>query len=338
MITLAIVGAAHCHTPWIASVLKNRIDAKVKLVYDHDPARARATAKILGSKVASRASAIWSDDEVSGVFILSETNRHEKHVMDAARAKKHVFVEKPLGVGSDEAFRMARALDRAGVIFMTGYRTRSEGVFLFLREQIKQGNFGRVTRIRYVNCHGLALNGGFARDHLWMADPRRAGGGAFLDLGTHAIDSLLWLMDEPVVSATSVTARAVARHGPNCEELGEGLLEFGGGAIGSLAAAWVDVNQPVRCVISGTEGHAHVTDGKLYFESRRVKGAYGKSPWTAVPQDSLLVFERFIDAVAGRGSASFISPREAANVCAVQEALARGAKERCWVKPRWLAA
>jgi len=71
MVMLAIVGAAHCHTPWIASVLKNRTDATVKLVYDHDHARARATAKILGTKAVDRASAIWSDEEIDGVFILS---------------------------------------------------------------------------------------------------------------------------------------------------------------------------------------------------------------------------------------------------------------------------
>jgi hypothetical protein len=91
-------------------------------------------------------------------------------------------------------------------------------------------------------------------------------------------------------------------------------------------------------VISGTEGHAHVIDGKLYFESRRVKGAYGRSPWAAVPQDRRLVFDQFVDAVLGRAPAEFISPREAANVCAVQEALAHGAREKRWVKPRWLAA
>ena len=47
-----------------------------------------------------------------------------------------------------------------------------------------------------------------------MTDPRQAGGGAFLDLGTHALDSLLWLMGEPVVEATAVTGGALSSPSP----------------------------------------------------------------------------------------------------------------------------
>ncbi|HEV8245019.1 MAG TPA: Gfo/Idh/MocA family oxidoreductase [Polyangiaceae bacterium] len=337
MIVLGLVGCAHCHTPWIVSVLKARKDVKVKAVYDHDRLRAEACAWELRSEVVRDASVIWSDPEIRGVFVLSETNRHESDVLAAARAKKHVFVEKPLGLGAKDAFKMTRALEKAGVIFMTGYRTRSEGIFAFLREQIQRGSFGKVTRIRYINCHGGALQGGFRREHSWMTDPKQAGGGAFLDLGTHALDSLLWLMGEPVVAATSATGSAVSPTGPReGEEFGEGLIKFKSGAIGSLAAARVDLEQPVRCVISGTEGHAHVTSGKLFFKSQRVRGADGKTPWTDLPPDRPLVFDLFVDHLGRRSKNGYITPREAANVCAIQDALAEGARLKRWVKPRWL--
>ena len=72
-----------------------------------------------------------------------------------------------------------------------------------------------------------------------------AGGGGFGDLGTHALDLMLWMMGAP----TSVTASievATGRYGPDCDEYGEGLLKFDGGAIGSLAAGWVDVAESIN--------------------------------------------------------------------------------------------
>jgi len=318
-------------------VLSARPDAKVKAVYDHDRARAEVCARALGAAVVDDPATILKDPDIRGVFVLSETNRHEADVLATSRAKKSVFVEKPLGLGAKDAFKMARSLEKTGVLFMTGYRTRSEGIFNFLREHIRAGSFGKVTRIRYITCHGSGLNGGFAPEHEWMTDPRQAGGGAFLDLGTHALDSLLWLMGEPVVEATAVTGGALSSPSPvRGEEFGEGLLRFAGGAIGSLAASRIDIDQPVRCVISGTKGHAHVVSGRLFFKSQVVAGADGQTPWTDLPTDRPLVFDIFVDALSDRSRNGFITAREAANVCAVQEAMATGARLKRWVKPHLL--
>lgn len=336
-IKLGIVGCAHCHTPWIVGVLNARTDAYVKAVYDHDTLRAENSAKVLGCAVVKSAQAIWEDPEITAVFVCSETDRHLQDILAAAKAKKHVFVEKPLGIGADDAYRAANALEDAQVLFSTGYRTRSEGIFIFLRDQIRKGHFGKITRLRYINCHNGALKGGFGPEHRWMTDPKQAGGGAFLDLGTHALDSILWLMNEEAVSATAVVGKTGISQGKwDCDEYGEGLVKFANGVIGSIAAGWVDVDQPVRCVISGTEGHAHVTNGMLYFKSSHVPGADGKTPWTELPLDRAVAFDLFVDAVAGKSEADFITVREAARVCAVQEALAQGAKENRWVKPQWL--
>jgi hypothetical protein len=76
-----------------------------------------------------------------------------------------------------------------------------------------------------------------------------------------------------------------------------------------------------------------VSGGKLYYRSRHVSGADGREPWLAVPPDRPLVFDIFVDAVAGKNTGDFITPREAARVCAVQEALALGARQRRWVEP-----
>ena len=85
-------------------------------------------------------------------------------MLAAAAAGKHMFVEKPLGMGAVDAYRMAEAIEKAGVLFQTGYFMRGNPIHLFLREQIAAGSFGKITRIRHSNCHAGSLGGWFDAD------------------------------------------------------------------------------------------------------------------------------------------------------------------------------
>jgi predicted dehydrogenase len=326
---LAFVGCGHIHTPGFIKMLGKRNDVAVKYVWDHDAARAAKRATELNAKVVDL-SVIWNDADVTAVIVCSETDRHEALVLPAAEAKKHLFVEKPLGLGAKDAYAMAAAIEKAGVKFQTGYFIRGQPIHLFLREQIQTGSFGKITRIRHTNCHSGSLGGWFDTEWRWMADPKIAGVGAFGDLGTHSLDILMWLMGE-VTSATATVQIVTGRY-EGCDETGEGLLKFASGAIGSLAAGWVDVAHPVSVVVSGTEGHAYVAEDKLYFQSKHVEGADGKIPWTNLPALQPHAFELFLDAIVGK-DAALVSPKEAADRSAVMEALYSGAKQNTWVAP-----
>jgi len=74
-----------------------------------------------------------------------------------------------------------------------------------------------------------------------------------------------------------------------------------------------------------------VCDGKLFFKSRRVKGAEGKEPWTRLPDALPHAFELFFDALDGK-EVPLVSPREAAERCAVVEAFYESARAGKWVK------
>lgn len=331
MVTVALVGCAHVHTPGFVKRLQARSDVAVKYVWDHDGERARKQAEALSAQTVADVATVWADPEVAGVIICSETNRHEPLVLGAAAGRKQMFVEKPLGMAAADAYRMAHAVEFAHVLFQTGYFQRGNPINLFLREQMLKGHFGQITRIRMSNCHAGSLKGWFDTEWRWMADLEQAGVGAFGDLGTHALDLMLWMMGD----ATEVTARiqvATRRYG-DCDEYGEGLLQFEGGAIGSLAAGWVDVANPITTIISGTEGHAYVCEGKLYFQSSRVPGADGKEPWTALPEAWPHAFDLFLDALHGK-SVPLVSVQEAAVRSAVMEALYEGARTRRWVAPK----
>ena len=332
MTNIAIVGCAHIHVPGFIGTLKKRADdVRVTAVWDHDPARARKRADELGAPVVADVKAIWADAGVDAAVVCSETDRHQPLVEAGAAARKHMFVEKPLGMGSADGYAMAAAIDRAGVTFQTGYFMRGDRKHLFLKQQVARGAFGKITRVRGSNCHGGALGGWFDTEWRWMADPRQAGVGAFGDLGTHSLDILLWLMGD-VATATAAIDDGTARY-PGCDETGEGLLRFTSGAIGTLAAAWDDVANPVSLLISGTEGHAYIHHGQLFVQSKHIEGADGKSPWDALPPAKAAGLDAFLDAVTGR-PADLVTAREAAYRSAVMEAMYEGARRGAWVAPK----
>jgi predicted dehydrogenase len=336
MPTLAFVGLAHIHTPGFIGAIKKRPDFKVKTVWDPNPKKSAKRAAELGATVATDVASIYADPAIDGIVICSETNLHEQLVMPAVAAKKHLFVEKPLGFKTDDANKMADAIEKAGVLFQTGYFRRGDAVHIFLKEQIAKGVFGKITRVRASNCHSGSLGGWFdskptdpANDWNWMANPKVAGCGAFGDLGTHMLDILIWMLGD-VTSATATLDRGTGRYG-DCDELGEALFRFHNGAIGTLAASWTDIADPVSLVIGGTEGHAFILRGQLYLTTKHIEGADGKEPFMKLPEKLPAGFEAFLEAMEGKKLPTLVTAREAAYRNRVMGAMYEGAGGNRWV-------
>src|ERR1039458_8128803 len=140
-ITVAFVGVAHIHTPGYLDEVKKRADVDIQYVWDHDSERAERNAKKAGAQPVADVKTIWSDPEISAVIILSETNRHYELVLAGAKAGKHMFVEKPLGITGKESREMVDAIDKAKLLFTTGYFQRTDPKHLFLKSEIAKGNF-----------------------------------------------------------------------------------------------------------------------------------------------------------------------------------------------------
>ncbi len=332
MTTLALVGCAHIHTPGFIKKLKDHADVKVKTVWDHDAARAKKRAEELTAHATTDVGTVWADPEITAVIICSETNRHQHLVIAAARSGKNLFVEKPLGLGANDAYAMADTIEKSGVIFQTGYFMRGQPINIFLRQHVQQGTFGKITRVRASNCHAGALGGWFDADWRWMADPAIAGCGAFGDLGIHSLDILIWLFG-PISTCTAILDNGTARY-PGCDETGEAIFKFTSGPIGVLAAAWDDVANPASLIISGTEAHAAVLNGKLYLQTKKLEGADGKEPWVDLPAPVPAGLEAFLDAVTGKADPQLVSAREAAYRNSVIAAMYEAAQWQRWTTPQ----
>lgn len=336
MSRLALLGCAHIHTPGFIKMIAQRDDARVVAVYDDDPQRAGKNAEQVNAPVVDDLDGLLADDQLDAVIVCAETVKHEKLVLRAAAAGKHLFVEKPLGFATDDAFRMAAAIEKAGVIFQTGYFLRGTPVHQKLKTMVQAGDFGTITRVRHSNCHNGSLGGWFDAEWRWMADPKQAGCGAFGDLGTHSLDILMWLFGE--VQRVAADVRVVTGRYGDCDEAGEAMLAFDGGPLGTLAGSWLDLANPVQLLISGTAAHAVVFNGQLYVKSDAMK-LDGSRPVTDLPEAWPHAFHLFLDAVAGKTpqdgrSMPLVGVREAAMRSSVMQAIYHAAETRQWIEPR----
>ena len=336
-VVLAFVGCAHIHTEGFIKLLNsNRPVVRVKSVWDHDLARAQKRAEELSAAVEPDLARIWADPEIVAVIICSETNRHRELILAAAAAGKHIYAEKPLGITAAESEEMADAISKAKVLFTTGYFMRTIPAMLFLKDQVDKGAFGTITRVSGSNCHNGSLGGWFDPkpnapwdDFRWMADPAISGFGGFGDLGTHMLDIMMWLCGD-VAKVTAETRVVTGRYG-SCDEAGEALLVFRSGIIGTLAASWVDIADPVSLQISGTQGNAALIRGQLYFKCPRL-GSDGNSAWTDLPRAPVAPLQQFVNAVAGATGMPLVPVREAASRVAVMEAAYASSRTGATVK------
>ena len=330
MTKIAWLGCAHIHTPGFVEILKNVPEIEVVGVWDYNTERAVKTAEKLGAPVLAEPSKAWNDPSISAVIICSETNRHAELILPAAQAGKDIYAEKPIGCHAEDARKMAMAVEQSGVHFHTGYFRRGQAIDLFLKKLIDDGTLGKITRVRYNNCHSGSLGGWFDTDWRWMADSAQAGCGAFGDLGTHVLDIVMWWFGQPEMVTADIEV-VTGRYGA-CDETGEAMLRFPNGTIATLSAAWVDRTCPVTLTISGTEGFATVINNQLFLTCEKL-GVDGSKPWTDLPANQPAGFPLFLEYLAGRQSAEkLVTVQEAAARNIVMDALYDAAAEHKWIK------
>lgn len=319
-IRLGWVGTGHIHTPgFVNEVLKRGIACAG--VWDHDVDRASMNADKLGG-IVKVVSELVADETVDGYVVCSETVRHLDLARQLVTTGKPIFIEKPIGFSGEQSVAIRDAFEASKCVFQTGYFYRGNGKVRALKKLVDDGFFGTITKVRASNCHGGALNGWFDNEWRWMADRTQAGVGAFGDLGTHGLDLLMWLFG-PVSSVTGALSAGTNRY-PGCEELGESLLKFSSGVIGTLTSSWDDVADPMRLQVCGTKGQA------TFGADLLVAGPDGKFSVAEPEPDVPGGFNAFLSYLAGE-KVELVTPREATDRDVVMDAIYRGAESQTWV-------
>lgn len=158
-------------------------------VMRRDREKAEAFAHRHGAKRAyDRVDDLLADNEVDAVYIATPPHLHAEQTMAAAKAGKRVLVEKPMAMSGAECDAMIAACRDAGVSLHVAYYRRFYPKFVAARQAIRDGEIGEVLGGRLLLCAQSAGSG-------WRVQPEISGGGHFVDVGSHRIDMLLFLLD-----------------------------------------------------------------------------------------------------------------------------------------------
>src|SRR5262245_25971070 len=202
-----------------------RADSRWRLVAAADPrseARARFAAEF-GGRSYAEAEALCADPDVDVVYVASPHPHHAAHAIAAARAGKHVLVEKPMALDVAEAAAMIAAARAAGTELVVGPSHGYDAPVARAAELIAGGRYGAVRMVTAFNY----------TDFLYR--PRRPeeldpvqGGGVVLGQAAHQVDVVRRLVGAPVVSVRAhVGAWDPARRADGAYSA---FLTFDGGA------------------------------------------------------------------------------------------------------------
>ena len=210
--------------------------------------------------------------DVDAVYIASPNVFHRDQAIRAAKAGKHVFCQKPMGMNAEDCRQMLEACEQNGVKMGLGFCYRFQGAQETVKRMIDDNAVGKVSYIYF----SFNLGGYNPETAGWRCDARMSGGGPLMDLAPHVIDLISFLTGDRV---RSVMSYVKPDRTPEQIELdADVIMELSGGARASMNVSFVRGNMHNYTVV-GTGGQMRavgtmcwnnripgIEKGKLYLE------------------------------------------------------------------------
>jgi myo-inositol 2-dehydrogenase / D-chiro-inositol 1-dehydrogenase len=310
---------------WIAeqhlATLRRLDDVELAAVCDVDDAHARELAA--GVPVYNDWGKLIELEEPDAVFVCTPPLLHREMAVEALERGIHVYLEKPIARGLDDARAIVKAAARSDAVCAVGYQWRAVEVLDDLREALDGQELGLL----------IGIGTGPTKSRPWFLS-RSEGGGNLLERASHSIDLMRAVAGEAVavqVAASAIPLAQSAGEAGDIEDAAAIGLRFANGAVGSTSIAWTRDGLPGRYSLDvlGSESSLHLEldpDFTLRGTScgREIDAATKQHPIERSVQ-------RFVEASReGDASRVFCTPDDAAGTLAVviacEEALAsRGA-------------
>ncbi len=188
---VGVVGCGNIAN-WIhLPVLARMRNVELAAAADPDPRARDRAARIVKGPVFERPEDLFARNDIDAVFICAPTNLHHDLAVAACTARKHLYLEKPLASAADQGRRILEAAADAGVVAMIGFNRRFHRVVAEARRIITQGRVGKVRTVQTVLCDPAPSIG----TSEWRKH-RVSGGGVLLDLASHHLDLVRFLLDD----------------------------------------------------------------------------------------------------------------------------------------------
>jgi len=246
---IGLIGAGSISRTY-AQALGRVPDAKLVAVWSQTRDRAERFASDFACATATdRIDDLWPHVDV--VCVNSPNFLHAQHAIAAARAGKHVIVEKPLAVSLEEGEAIVAACAEAGVGLAYAEELPFVPKFARVRELLTSGALGGPVYVTQREAH--------AGPHsAWFFSRDEAGGGVLMDMACHSIECLRWLLGKPGVrSVTAQLACTAHGHQTKLEDHAVVHLDFDGGVGGLVEASWaLEGGMQSRLEVWGARGYA----------------------------------------------------------------------------------
>lgn len=201
-----------------------------------------------------------ADPAVDVVTICTPSGAHLEPAVRAAKAGKHVIIEKPLEITLSRCDAIIKACDEAGVVLSTIFPSRFHESSRLMKEAVEGGRFGRLTvgdaYVKWFRTQQYYDSGA------WRGTWKLDGGGALMNQAIHSIDLLAWLMG-PVAELSARTA-TLAHERIEVEDVAMATLQFANGALGVIEATTAAYPGALKRIeIHGSEGSAVLEEESL---------------------------------------------------------------------------
>jgi myo-inositol 2-dehydrogenase/D-chiro-inositol 1-dehydrogenase len=317
-VRVGVIGAG-----WIAeqhlATLRGLDDVELVAVGDLDEARARELAD--GVPVYDDWRELIEIEEPDAVFVCTPPLLHREMAIEALERGVHVYLEKPIARGLDDARAIVDAAARSDAVCAVGYQWRAVEVLDDLRQALDGQELGLL----------IGIGTGPTKSRPWFL--RRAeGGGNLLERASHSIDLERAIAGEVVAVQATAGAIPLAQSAGDRGDIEDAAtigLRFANGAVGSTSIAWTREGLPGRYSLDvlGSESSIHLELDPDFTLSGVSRGREIDAATKQHPIERSVV--RFLDAARdGDGTRVFCTPADAAGTLAVviacEEALASG--------------
>jgi predicted dehydrogenase len=297
---------------WWSDVLADAIQRSGKLTiaacYSRSEEKRRKFSAKYGCRAANSYEEILGDRTIEAIINTTPNSVHRETTVAAARARKHVFLDKPIANTIDDARALTEACRRAGVVLALGYQRRRESHFRWVKQHV--GEFGRL-----VNAEA-----NISRDRLgkidlssWRYTAAGMPGGVMLQIGIHYTDVLEYLLG-PVKAVRGQLAQLVLPgDNPDVASL---ILEHENGALSTLNASYASASEYYLLNVYGKERSAYYDMHNGLRILRR--GGTKPDPIPCVANDTILEeLEEFARAVRGDGEPEMDGEKSTASLAVI---------------------
>ena len=251
------------------------------------------------SKFYSDASELINDSEVNAVYIATPPDSHALYAIEAMKAGKPVYVEKPMARNYAECMEMIRVSEETGMPLHVAYYRRTLPAFLKVKELVDNGSIGKLLTVNVKLYKAFGERDKFPDKQSWHVNPEIAGAGHFYDLASHQFDFLDFVFG-PVTKVNGV-ARNIAGY-YKAEDTVSAAFSFDSGVVGSGSWCFVvdEKSEEDSIEIHGTNGKIKFSCFDLGNVELTTKEGTQKFSFTNPENISFLLVQQLVGALQGK--------------------------------------